>query len=71
MDRPKRSLESPTAVPLYGDLVWGKEKFKKQLKMQLEQQEIQRAHDLKHEGEQRTHELEMFKLKLDGEKSRP
>ena len=39
--------------------------------MQLEQQESQRAHDLKQQGEQRTHELEMLKLKLDSEKSRP
>ena len=46
-------------------LAWEKE----ELKMQLEQQESQ--HDFKQQGEQRTHELEMLKLKLDSEKSRP
>ena len=39
--------------------------------MMLKQQESQRAHDLKQQGEQHTHELEMLKLKLDSEKSRP
>ena len=35
--------------------------------MQLKQQEMM----MKQQGEQRTHELEMLKLKLDSEKSRP
>ena len=83
LDRLERSLESPTAVPYCKgmttqQLAWEKEKLKMQLKVQLEQQECQRAHDLKQQEmvlkqqcEQRTHELEMLKLKLDSEKSRP
>ena len=43
----------------------------KQQEMMLKQQECQCAHDLKQQGEQRTLELEMLKLKLDSEKSRP
>ena len=39
--------------------------------MQLEHQESQHAHDLKQQGEQRTHKLEMLKLKLDNEKDSP
>ena len=61
LDRLERSLESPTAVPsskvmTTKQLAWEKEK----LQMMIKQQ-----------GEQRTHELEMVKLKLDSEKSRP
>ena len=44
-------------------LTWEKEK----LQTQLKQQEMM----MKQQGEQRTHELEMLKLKLGSEKSRP
>ena len=68
LDRLERSLESPTAVPspkgmTSEQLAWEKEK----LQMQFKQQEMM----MKQQGEQRTHELEMLKLKLDSEKSRP
>ena len=66
LDRLDRSLESPTAVPsskgmTTKQLTWDKEK----LQMQLKQQEMM----MKQQGEQRTYELEMLKLKLDSEKT--
>ena len=68
LDRLERSLESPTAVPSSKgmkteQLAWEKEK----LQMQLKQQEMM----MKQQGQQRTHEFEMLKLKLDSETSRP
>ena len=38
--------------------------------MHLKEQENQRANELRQQGEQRTHELEMLKLTLDNEKGR-